>query len=63
MQECKTMIALFARSLFTASRAAPPAADPRRRPDPRERAALEWELRRHTAALGRPQITPSERRK
>jgi len=57
------MIALFARSLFTASRSTPPAAGPRHRPDPRDRAALEWEVRRQTAALGRPRITPSERRK
>lgn len=57
------MIALFAKSLFTASRSAPPAAGARHRPDPRDRAALEWELRRHTLALGRPQTTPSERRK
>lgn len=57
------MIALFARSLFTASRSTPPAAGQRHRPDPRDRAALEWELRRHTMALGRPRVTPSERRK
>lgn len=57
------MIALVARSLFTATRSIQPAAGQRHRPEPRDRAALESELRRHTIALGRPRITPSDRRK
>jgi hypothetical protein len=57
------MIALFARSLFTASRSTASATGQRPRPDPRDQAALEWELRRHTIDLGRPQTQTSERGK